>query len=874
MFRRKRTPVDFREELEAHLKLEADLLRERGMSEEDARVAARRAFGNLAQAHERFYERGRWLWFDRLCQDVRYGLRTLRNNPGFTLIAVFTLALGIGANSTIFSWINSTLLNPIPGASRTAEIVSVTRRGTVDSPGEFSYPDYLDLRDANHSFAGLIAFSTRSMNLTGAGKPMRVWGTAASANYFDVLGVRPFRGRTFAGDEDSRPGGAPVVVLSDALWRSRYGSDPTIVGRIIAIDRHPFTVIGVAAPAFQGSLTGLRTDLWVPLSMQRQVVSSNDQLHDRGTNWLMAQGRLIAGVSQSQAHEDLNLIMQRLVQAFPSSHFGQNDVGIYPLWRAPDGANAYFYILLPMLLALAAVVLLLACANVANLLLVRSVARRREMAIRLSIGASRGRVIRQLLVESALLALSGGGLAMLVAEWGAGTFQTFIPATNFPVALKLNPDRTVLLVTFGVALLTGLLFGLLPALRSSAISPAAVLKEESGATSAGRRKGRLTGILVVAQLALSLLLLVTAGLFIRGFRKAQQFDPGFNPNHVFVASYDLYAAGYDWKRGVEFDRQLVSKVQLLPGVESATLADAVPLGFERNTEMAKFEGYAPQPHEAMDIRSATVGPNYLRTMQIPLVEGRDFTLDDTKSSQSVAIVNQALAARYWPGKDALGKRVWAEDHWSTIVGVARNCDYDRLNEPSQPFLYIPMLQDYWTTAIIQARVAGDPLAYARAVEKTVHELDADMPLYGEASLADFTRASSTSQRIAGTFVGAFGLLSLILATVGIYGVVAYSTRQRTHEIGIRMALGASRFHVLRLVLGHGFRLTLSGLCAGLLLAFVAARLMRSQLFGVTPTDALTYLIVAALLCVVALFACYIPARRAMRVDAAVSLRCE
>jgi putative ABC transport system permease protein len=874
MWRLGRGQNDFDAEVEAHLQLEADRLRAEGATEEEARAAARRAFGNVTRARERFFERGRWGWWDQLSRDVRFGLRTLRSNPGFTAIAVLTLALGIGANSTIFSWINATLLDPVPGATGTDRIVSVTRGGTVDAAGEFSYPDYVDLRDRSRSFSGLIAFDTRPVDLTGTGKPLRVWGTVASANYFDVLGVHLLLGRGFTAAEGLKPEGAPVVVLGYPLWQTRFGGDPSIIGRTININRHPFTVIGVAPAAFQGSLTGLRTDLWVPLMMERELVSSADRLHDRGSNWLMSQGRLAPGVSPEQARQELNLLMQQLVQQFPDAHFGHDDVGVYPLWRAPDGANAYFYTLLPMLMALAGLVLLLACANVANLLLVRSVSRRREIAIRLSMGAGRWQVVRQLLVESTLLALAGGGLAIVLVRWSAGTFQSFIPATSFPVSLNFHPDRTVLLVTLGIALVTVLVFGLVPALRSSSIAPAAVLKEEVGSTSGGRHALRLTAGLVVAQLALSLLLLVTAGLFIRGFRKAQGFDPGFNPSHVLVASYDLYSAGYDRANGLAFDRQLLDRLRTLPGVESATLADAVPLGFVRNSEMVKFEGYAPRPHEAMDVRSATVGPDYLRTMQIPLLEGRGLTPEDGDTAQRVAIVNHALAERYWPHQDALGRRVWAEGQWFTVVGVARDSDYDQLGERPQPFLYLPMLQDYWTTAIVQIRVKGAPMSYASALAKAVHDLNADLPLYDVAPLASFTEASSARQRIAGTFVGVFGLLALVLATIGIYGVVAYRTRQRRHEIGIRIALGAGRRDVLRLVLGQGLRLTMTGLGAGLLLALGAARLLRGELFGVSPGDPVTFVSVAALLSAVALVACVVPAYRATKVDAPTTLRHE
>jgi len=807
-----------------------------------------------------------------LFQDLRYALRMLLKNPGFTAVAVATLALGIGANTTIFSWINSTLLNPIPGATDTGRIVSVTRGGTVQDPGEFSYPDYTDLRTASRSFSGLIAFAFRPLDLTGTGKPERLWAAHVSANYFDVLGVRPWLGRGFGPAEEQTPGGAPVAVLSYGLWQRRFGGDGHILGRTIFLNQHPFTVVGVAPRAFPGTMTGLRTDLWVPLMMQRQLASGSDWIHDRGDNELMMQGRLAPHVSSEQARQELNLLMQHLVEQFPNNHFGHNDVEVYPLWRAPDSANGYFYVLLPMLMGIAGIVLLLACANVANLLLVRSVSRRREIAIRLSIGASRWRVVRQLLVESVLLALAAGGVAMLITAWSAGTFSRFIPATDFPIALDVRADRTVLLVALIVSVITGVVFGILPALRSSALSPAAVLKEETGSASGGRRKARLTSTLVVAQLALSLLLLVAAGLFIRGFRRAQRFDPGFNPDHVLVASFDLFPAGYTREKGLEFDRQLLARLRALPGVRSVTLADSIPLGFTRNTEMVKLEGYVPRPREAMDVRSAAVGPDYLRTMEIPLAAGRAFTSEDTDESARVAIVNQALVERYWPHQEAIGKRVWAEGHWSTVMGVARNSDYDQLNEKPRPFLYLPLFQDYTSHPIIHARVSGDPLAFAPAVEKAIHELNADLPVFDVDSLVSRVQVASANQRIAGTFVGAFGLLALLLAAVGIYGVVAYTTRQRTHELGIRMALGARQADVFRLVMGQGLRLTLIGVLLGVVVSLALTRFLRGVLFGVAPSDPLTFVSVASLLGLVALLACYIPARRATKVDPMVALR--
>ena len=809
-----------------------------------------------------------------LLQDLKHGLRMLIKNPGFTAVAVLTLALGIGANSTIFSWINSTLLNPIPGVTHTSEMFALSRGGTARSAPSFSYLDYVDLRDRNRSFSSLMASDIRPMDLTGAGRPERVWGTLATANYFDVLGVRPILGRGFLPGEEQKPGGAPVVVISYRLWQTHFGAEPSILGRTVDVNHHPFSIVGIAPPAFQGSQTGLRSDLWIPMMMEEQVVSGGDRLDRRSSDWLELLGRLAPGISPQRAQQEINLLMQQIVEQYPDSHQSRNDVTLHPLWRAPHGANAYFYILLPMLMAIAGVVLLLACANVANLLLVRSIARSREIAIRLSLGAGRSRLVRQFLAESLLLALAGGGVAALLTVWTAGTLAEFIPPTDLPISLDVGFDHTVLLATLAISVVAAMIFGVLPALRSSRLAPVAVLKEDSGTASGGLRKARLASALVVAQISLSLLLLICAGLFIRGFRKAQRLDPGFNPDHVLVASFDLFPAGYAAAEGGEFHRQLLAKLEALPGVLSVTLADWIPLGFITDSTTTKLEGYVPQAKESMNIREADVGPNYFRTMQIPLLAGREFTSQDTNGSQPVTIVNQVLAERYWPHQDAIGKWLEAEGQRFTVVGIARTGNYDRLDETPQPFFYMPLFQDYSHNATIHARVSGDPLAFASAVEKTVHELNADLPVCDVAPLNLQVQLASTNQRIAATFVGAFGLLALVLAAVGIYGVIAYTTRQRTHEIGIRMALGAERVDVLRLVLGQGLVLTLAGLAAGIVASLALTRYLKSVLFGVTATDVLTYAGAAFLLCLVSLVACYIPARRAARVDPMEALRYE
>jgi len=711
------------------------------------------------------------------------------------------------------------------------------------------------------------------MGLTGAGKPQRVWGTLVSANFFGVLGARPVLGRGFLPVEEQKPEGSPVAVLSYGLWQTRFGGNTSVIGKTIHINQHPLTIVGVTAWNFQGAMPGLRSDLYIPLVMD-PVISGWHRLYNRDTPWLNVFGRLKSGVTRRQAQEEMNLLMQQIVEQYPDSHRGPNEITLDPLWRSPFGANSYLHTFLPMLLAIAGVVLLLACANVANLLLVRSVARRREIAIRLSMGASRWRLVRQLLVEGVLLALTGCGIAMLLTLWTAASLASFIPPTSIPIATHVSGGRTVLLATLVISVLTGIVFGILPALRASSLAPAAVLKEEVGSVSGGLHKSRLSSALVVAQISLSLFLLVCAGLFIRSFQEAQRFDPGFDRNHVLLASYDLKAAGYSEAQGIEFDQQLLAKLEALPRIESVTLTDWVPLRFDTRTTTVDFGGYVSQSHESTETAQADIGPSYFRTMRIPLVAGREFTFQDTEQSQHVAIVNQALVDRYWPGQDALGKRLQAHGRWFTVVGVARNSKYHFLNESPQPAVYLPLFQDYYHDTIIQARVAGDPAAFAPAVEKTVHQLNPDLPVFEVTTLESQTQIASTFGRIAGAFVGAFGLLALVLAAVGIYGVVAYSTRQRTHEIGIRMALGAERRNVFRMVLRQGLRLTLIGLALGLVLSLVLTRFLRSELFGVTATDALTYGGVAILLSFVALLACYIPARRAANVEPMAALRYE
>jgi len=805
-------------------------------------------------------------------QEFRYGLRALLKAPGFTIIAILTLALGIGANSTIFSWINSTLLNPIPGVAHASQYVELTA-GLAGDDYPISYPDYEDLRDQNRTLSSLFTYSLWSVDMTGNAKPERVWTMFVSANYFDALSVHPILGRGFLPVEGTKPGGAPVVVISYRLWQTYFGGESSIVGRNIQINKRGYTIVGVTPAVFQGTQSGLRADMWIPAMMAQQFVSgAEDLLKDRGVHWMMAIGHLKPEVSREQAQAEMNILYGQIAKQFPDAHKDRNSVILHPLWRAPFGANYYLRTILLLLIAISGVVLMLTCANVANLLLVRAVGRRREMAIRLSVGATRWRLVRQLLAESLLLSVGGGGVAMLLTVWSAGTLSDFVPHTEIPISMNVHADRTVWFATFAISLLTGIVFGTLPALRASKLVPATVLKEESGSTSGGRNKARLSSILVVAQIAMSLLLLVCAGLFIRSFRVAQQFNPGFNPHNVLIDWYDLGGIGYEEKSGTEFHRQFLGKLQALPGVQSAALAHWVPLGFILNRVTVEAEEYVPRPNESMDMDFDQVSPNYLHTMQIPLVAGREFALSDTDKSQAVAVVNQEFARRYWPKADALGKRLRAFGKWFTVVGVAHNSDTEGLNQKPKPFVYLPLFQAYDSRVAIHARVAGNPLEYAGAVETSLHELDADLPLFDLMTLDSRIQLNTTSSRIGGVFVGAFGILALILAAVGVYGVLAYTVGQRTRELGIRIALGAEPRDVFGLVLRQGAILAFLGIGIGLAASFALTRALSKLLFGVSATDPLTFAAVAVLLLLVALLACYLPARRAMRTDPLVALR--
>jgi predicted permease len=805
-----------------------------------------------------------------LLQDVRFALRQLRKNPGFTFTATAMLAVAMCANSTVLSWIDGTMLHPIPGAHDTGDLVTAIRGERNISPvPPLSYPDYRDLRDQNHSLSGFIAYNHDWITLTGGAQPERIYIANVSSNFFSVLGIQPFLGRFFLPQEETRPDAVPYVILSHSLWKTRFAADPAIVGKSIEIARHPVTIIGVAPEGVIGAMPGIREDAWLTLN---PIGSNNWRMTHRSAAFLNVVGRLRPGVSRAMATQDLDTIMRRIVAAYPDDHLGVNTITLDPMWRSPFGANGYMASTLPVLLAIAGVVLLLTCANVATLALVRFVSRRREMAIRQSLGANRLQLVRQMLLEGVILSICAGALALLLTSWSAKTFAWFIPPNSNPIVLNGTMDLDVVIGIVVLAMLAGVLCGAFPAWRSSYVPAVEVLKEESASVSGGSRNRNLLSALVVAQIALSLALLVSSGLFLQTLRNLTGMSPGFEQDHVLTASVGLNIAGYSNEEARVIRRKILDRVSTLQGVTVASLTDWVPMSFTRKTVDAYPEGYVPRPLESIEVRRADVTPRYFETLGIPMIEGRDFTQDDNEKATRVLIVDETAAHRYWPGRDPLGKQLSIWGHPVTVVGVVKNSKHQFMNELREPTVYMSYFQGSDNETIVQVKTKGNPVDLAAAVERAIHEVDGQLPIFDVRSMRETTQMARIFAVMESTFAGIFAVIALLLAATGIYGVVAYRTKLRTHEIGVRIALGASRANVLRLVLLQGLWLTFAGLAFGLALAFGLTRFIAGLLYGISADDPMTVVGVVVLLGAMSLLACYLPAHRAMRADPMASIR--
>ncbi|HUI42236.1 MAG TPA: ABC transporter permease, partial [Terriglobia bacterium] len=841
---------DLAEEIRAHLAMEEQENLEAGMPPEEAHYAALRRFGNVTLAQERSREMWGWQTIETLLQDLRYGLRQLGRSPAFTAVAVLTLGLGIGLNAGIFSLFEAATLRALP-VEKPNTVVNVYQASQNDpsSYRPFSYPEYVALRDLNSVFSGLVAYSWIPVELDAGpasngsgGAPMQAHGLIVSGNYFSVLGGEAALGRTFAADEGQIPGAYPVLVLSHALWQRQLNSDPSIVGRIVRVNGTPFTVIGIARQDFVGTEPQI-PDFWAPLMMQNQLMPGNSMLQDRQSFWLTVVARLRAGVSRRGAQASMNVLISRLSR----SYLGAGEkatVTLTPgsfLSRPDERGQADSLAFLIM--AAVGMVLLIACANVASLVLARAAGRQREISIRLSLGASRRRLIQQLLTESALTALFGGGLGLLLA-WRMPNLlvESLQPPYEQPISLHLALDIPILGYTLILSLLTGLIFGLTPALQASKPSLISGLKDEGTVFAQQLGRSRFRSLLVVAETAICLVLLLGAGLLVRALERAQTVNPGFDTKHVLVISLDLGFHGYDDSRAAVFHRQLTDRLQSLPGVKSVSVASLAPLGgVSRAGSIAVAGKDAPSSASPRLWDYWVVSSNYFETLGIPILQGRGFGAQDMRGERPVAIVNEAMARQLWPGENPLGKRFRLGPPsvaFTEVVGVAKDTHGARLWEADKPYVYLPLLlstqgppvQTEQLGMILLVRTEGNPDLVAGMVPRIVKALDPSVQpscVVLEKSLGRWVWFS----QVGAVLSGALGLLAVLLAVVGVYGVIAYSVTQRRREMGIRMALGASQKDVLKLIVGQGLRLVLFGVAIGLIVALVATRAIAAMLYG-------------------------------------------
>jgi predicted permease len=808
-----------------------------------------------------------------ITQDLRYGWRQMLRRPGLTAAAVITLGLGIGANVTMYSWLDGRMRRQLAGVDHSEQIVALNATTKARADLGTSYPDFVDYRKQRpDSVDDLIAYSLAPMNLRTDGDPQRVFGELVSGNYFDMLGVRAERGRTFKGDEDATPNRAPVVVLSHNCWRRRFNGDPAIVGRTITLNGHAYTVIGVAAEGFRGTEPYLNLDLWMPLTVEEAVTGAN-RLSRRGAHWLEVMVRLKPGASLSRAEADLAVIARALAAAYSKQVF--EGVKLYELWRAPSMGGAAVAAVMGVQLGVAGIVLLVACANVANLLLAGAAARQRETAVRLTLGASRGRLGQQLLTESTLIAAAGGLAGVALAYWTKDLARLFIPPAPLPIEINPTLSGPVLLFAAGVTVATAFIFGVMPALHASGSSVMAALKESSAAMTASPRRARLRSALVAAQVALSLVLLVSAGLFIRTLVNAQSVDPGFATRTGLLAAVDLQAGGYDEPRGRAFQQRLLARVRELPPVQAATLVGRMPLGFGGNGSLViSVDGYSPAPDEEMLVYYNGVGDDHLHAMGIGLVAGRDVTVRDTADSLQVMVINETMARRYFAGRNPIGGRVHIGPRTVEVVGVARDGKYNSVTEAPRPCMYLPLQQWYRADVVLVVATRGDAAAAAPALHAAMRALDPNVPLFDVRTIAEHLEIGVFVQRMIASMLGAFGALALLMVTIGLYGVVAAMAAQRTPEIGLRMALGAGPRDIVTLILRQGFLMIGSGIAAGLAVAVAVTRIFTSLLVGVSATDAVSFAATIALLLIVGLAATYWPARRASAIDPLLALRNE
>jgi macrolide transport system ATP-binding/permease protein len=877
LFRMGRLEREMDEEFDFHLQNEVAENVRNGMTPDQALAAARRRFGGVAQVKEAYREAHSLPFLQVLWQDLRFGFRMLRRNPGFSVLAILCLTLGIGATTAVFSWIEGVLLRPFPGVAHQERMMAVagTYRGVAGTPGDstdLSWPDFQDFQMNCKLFDAFIVDRITGVTLAIGDRADRTTGSIVSANYFDALGVRPILGRGFEPAENTGRNAHPVVVISYQMWKERFHGDPAIIGRAQMLNGMPHTIIGVAPEGFYGTFVGWAMQFWVPISMQERFTRDGYKLEDRGAQWIEGFVRLKPGVTPQQGQAEISAMAMRLENDYQATNRGRG-VRLFPLWKTPFNNAGTLFPTLSVALAVVCFVLLIACANVGNLLLVKAFGRRQEMSVRLAVGAGRGRLLRQLLTEGLILSVIAAACGVLAANWCRNLLPLLLPARG-GVSMRLpgEIDWRVLALSMGVCLISAVFFGLVPAMQSRKIDLVSALKAESGGVVGGSRQAVLRGGLIVVQVSLSFVLLVGAGLLLKSLGSIQNTSPGFTTQGVLTTSVDLTAAGYDTERARNFQDALADRLQSLGGVQSVAFARVTPFSYNGySSAPIAVDGYVIAPDEDPTVDYNEVGPGYLATMGIPLVEGREFTRADNETAPLATVVNQVMAAKYWRGRSPVGSRLQVNGRWMQVVGIAKMSKYRNLAEAKKPFFYVAMRQNINGLNLnIRTSLSAD--AVTKALVREIHALDANVAPGEVITMQEHLDRTTAVQRVAVKMLGAFAGLALLLAAIGLYGVMSYTVSQRTRELALRMALGASTSNLFRLVLSHGLALTAGGLVLGAAAALSLTRLMGNLLYNVSPRDPLAFGSALVVLAIVALAACFLPAFRAACTDPVRALR--
>jgi putative ABC transport system permease protein len=873
-FRREQVDEELKDELRDHLEQQIQENLAAGMSPEEARYSALRTMGGITQIEQQCRDARGGSVMDDLVQDLRYGFRQLIRSRGFSALAILCLTLGIGANTAVFSWIEGILFRPYPAVANQERLVALagTSRGET-GPTLISWPDFLDLQRSCTLCDAFFVSKITTSTLNIGDRAEVTTGSIVSANYFDTIGVHPPLGRGFEPGEDVGNNAHPVVVISYQLWRNRFKGDPQIVGKTQRLNNLPHTIIGVAPEGFYGTFVGWPMQFWVPASMEENFESGGYKLQDRGARWIESYVRLKPGVTRTQAQQEISGIAARLENNYSATNRGRG-ISLWPLWQTPFNHAGSLLPTLEIMLAVGAFVLLIACANVGNLLLVRSFARRREMTVRLAIGASRTRLLKQLLTEGLILSALGAAGGLLVAYWCRHALVLLLPTrSGLAMYLPGEIDWRVMSLSAAICLIATFIIGLVPALQTRDINLAGALKVESSGVVGAKGRAWMRSGLVAFQVCLSFILLVGAALLLQSLQKIRTTNPGFSTTNVVETGVSLISAGYDEPHAKTFQEELILRLRALPGVESAAFGRVTPLGYGTysSTPIA-VDGYQPPPGEQPSIDYNQVSPDYFATLGIPLLSGREFKRADDENAALVAIVNQTMAARYWPSQDPIDRRLQVNGRWVRVIGVAADSKYESMRESPKPFFYVPLLQDFVRGPFLYIRSTQHLQSISAALLREVHALDPDLALYEMITLQEQVDRSTSPQLVAVTLVSILGGLALVLAAVGLYGVMSYAVAQANRELGLRMALGAGAANLFRQVISRGLRLTAFGILCDATVGLVLTRLLGKLLYNVSPNDPLAYASAVALMTITSVAACLLPAWRATRTDPARVLR--